>query len=90
MHNNSEELIKNAFDLKVIPISFHVNLCFLISSSLCLCDHKAEVLAMPWVEITHGNSAAESSYPIDSRFIKPTHSRLMYYIVMAAAGHKKN
>lgn len=82
-------LIKNASHLKVIPIPFHVNLCFLISSSLCLSDHKAEVLALPWAEITHGNSTAESSYPIDSRFIKPTHSRLIYYTEVTAAGHKK-
>lgn len=80
-------LIENASDLKVIPIPFHVNLCFLISSSLCLSDHKVEVLALPWAEITHGNSAAESSYPKDSRFIKPTHSRLIYHTVVVAAGH---
>lgn len=42
-----KNLIKNASDSKVIPIPFHVNLCFLISSSLCLSDHKAEVLALP-------------------------------------------
>lgn len=34
-------------------------------------------------------AAAESSYPRDSRFIKPTHSRLIYYSEVAAAGHKK-
>lgn len=42
-----KSLIKNASDLKVILIPLHINLCFLISSSLCLCDHKAEVLALP-------------------------------------------
>lgn len=84
-----KSLIKNVSYLKVLPLPFNVHLCFLISSSLCLCDHKEEALALPWAEITHSNSTAESSYPIDSRFIKQTHFRLIYYAVVAAAGHKK-
>lgn len=81
-----KRLIKNASDLNVIPIPFHVNLCFLISGSLCLCDHKVEVLA----KITHDNSAAESSYPADSRFIKPPHSRLIYYYSSDCGWPQKN
>lgn len=32
---------------------------------------------------------AESSYPTDSRFIKPTHSRLIYYALVAVLRHKE-